>query len=223
MARNASQMDIGKIGVRGEALPALGAGPIDLARWFDADRRDQPMELEIGSGKGTFAVTYAAARPEVNLIGLEWAGAYWRYAADRCRRHGLNQVRLVQAEAAMFVRQYVPDHCFRQVHLYHPDPWPKTRHHKRRLIQQPFLSELHRVLQPCDSHDPQRGLVRITTDHADYFAWIEQAVEQAAAWFERLPFESPMPTAEGELVGTNFERKYREAGRQFHGMILRRC
>jgi tRNA (guanine-N7-)-methyltransferase len=221
LARDKS-MDVGAIGIADDALPPMAQGPIDLAGWFDADRRQRPLELEIGSGKGTFAVNYAAQDATINLIGLEWARAYWRYAADRCRRHGLSHVRLVRCEAAMFVRQYCADATFRQVHIYHPDPWPKKRHHKRRLIQSGFLKELHRVLQPPAADDPQRGLVRITTDHAAYFQWMEEAVAAVSDWFERQPFTSPVPTSEGELVGTNFERKYRAEGRTFHGMILKR-
>jgi len=216
-------LDVGEQGVPDEGLPPFEAGPLNLQAWFPTPRQNQPLELEIGSGKGTFLVAYASEQPEVNLIGLEWARAYWRYAADRCRRHGLANVRLVRVEAAMFLRQYVPDETFRQVHIYHPDPWPKARHHKRRLIQPRWLEELHGKLQPPHDEDPDRGLVRITTDHAGYFEWIESAVAEVSDRFERLPFASPLRTGdEDELVGTNFERKYRAEGRQFHGLVLRK-
>jgi tRNA (guanine-N7-)-methyltransferase len=215
-------MEVGGYGIGNDELPALSTGPVDLRGWFGQERPARPLELEIGSGKGTFGVAYASQRPEVNLVGLEWAKAYWRYAADRARRHGLDNVRMVRADAAMFVRQYVPDQCIRQVHVYHPDPWPKKRHHKRRLIQQTLLHQLYRVLLPASEADPEAGLVRITTDHAGYFAWIEEAATETGGWFEKLTFEPPLPTAEGELVGTNFERKYREEGRSFYGLMLRK-
>jgi tRNA (guanine-N7-)-methyltransferase len=215
-------LDPGQHGILDDDLPAFEQGPLDLWQWFPRHRRDKPLELEIGSGKGTFLVEYARQALEVNLVGVEWAKAYWRYAADRCRRHELDNVFLVRAEAAMFLRQYVPDATFRQVHIYHPDPWPKARHHKRRLIQARFLKELHAKLQPAGGDDPQRGLVRITTDHPRYFEWIEQAAAEVSDWFDRLPFVSPLDTADDELVGTNFERKYRAEGRQFHGLILQR-
>jgi tRNA G46 methylase TrmB len=75
--------------------------------------------------------------------------------------------------------------------------------------------ELHRVLEPS-------GLLRIATDHADYFAWMREHLAPAASLYEELPFESPASAGEGELVGTNFERKYRREGRPFHAMILRK-
>jgi tRNA (guanine-N7-)-methyltransferase len=216
-------LDVGAFGILDEDLPPFDAGPLNLSQWFAPERQALPMELEIGSGKGTFLVAYAQQQPGVNLIGLEWARAYWRYAADRARRHELANVCMVRAEAAMFLRQYVPDQSLRQVHIYHPDPWPKARHNKRRLIQAPWLRELHIKLMPPTADDPDRGQVRITTDHADYFAWMEEAAAAVEDRFDRLAFESPLAdVGEGELVGTNFERKYRAEGRQFHGLILRR-
>lgn len=211
---SARKMDVGSVGIRQVNLPPIEDGPIDLAGWF-GDRRDQPLELEIGSGKGTFLVQQAEASPDTNYIGIEYAHGFWRYAADRCRRRGLENVRLVHAEAGMFVRKYAPEGCFAQVHIYFPDPWPKARHHKRRLIQTMFLRDLHRVLR-------EGGQARIATDHDDYFAWMVEHVAAVDDIFERQEFARPESAGEGELVGTNFERKYRREGRPFHAMILKR-
>ena len=208
-------IDVGHVGIDQNDLPSIDAGPIDLRGWFPDDRRDRPLELEIGCGKGTFLVQEATERPEVNFIGLEYANAYWRYAADRCRRRDLQNVRIVHAEAASFVQYRVPDQTFRQIHIYFPDPWPKKRHHKRRLIQTEFLRQLHHALEPA-------GLVRITTDHDDYFQWMLEQVAEVADLFAPQPFEPPQSADRGELVGSNFERKYRREGRLLHAMILRK-
>ncbi|NJL32361.1 MAG: tRNA (guanosine(46)-N7)-methyltransferase TrmB [Phycisphaerales bacterium] len=203
------------------ALPSEPGGPMpyrtgfDPRLWFAEGLRGQPLELEIGSGKGTFLVQHASLLPGVNFIGIEYARAFWKYAADRVRRHQLANVRLFYGEAAMFVRGYVPDGCLRQVHIYFPDPWPKTRHHKRRLVQADFLRELHRVLEPG-------GAVRLATDHADYFAWMQDHAGQVGDLFICETFEPPRGAGEGELVGSNFERKYRREGRPFHALVLRR-
>lgn len=199
--------------------------PLDFDGWFDPDLRGRPLELEIGTGKGTFLVQTTQAQGgtrqanldqfiQANYIGIEWARAFWRYAADRVRRHRFRHIRLIHAEAGAFVRQYCGDQVFQTVHIYFPDPWPKARHHKRRLIQTPFLRQLHRVLKPG-------GCVRLTTDHDDYFAWMQAHAAQVADLFRVEPFE-PGWSPHGELVGTNFERKYRQQGRTFHAMMLRK-
>ena len=213
-------LEVGTIGVAGEHLPGLDEGPINLQQWFGSGRETYPLVLEIGCGKGTFLVQAASQNPGINYVGLEYAMAYWRYAADRCRRHGLENVRLVHVEAGSFVRNYVPDKCLQQVHVYFPDPWPKKRHHKRRLIQQSFLCDLHRKLEAG-------GIIRLATDHADYHQWMLEHATAVTDLFESLPFTSPLSLAtseeskQDELVGTNFERKYRREGRSFHAFMLR--
>ncbi|MAE64676.1 MAG: tRNA (guanosine(46)-N7)-methyltransferase TrmB [Phycisphaeraceae bacterium] len=207
-------VDVGRIGITQEALPPYEQGPIDLGAWFGAGA-ERPLELEIGSGKGTFLVQEAAAAPDRNFIGIEYARAFWAYAADRCRRRGLDNVRLVYVEAGYFLDWFVPDGCLEVVHVYFPDPWPKKRHHKRRLIQPPLLRNLHRRLTAD-------ATIRIATDHEDYFSWIGEAAAEVTDLYDRLPFERPPSTGGDEWVGTNFERKYRREGRSFHGMVLRR-
>ncbi|MHB1156913.1 MAG: tRNA (guanosine(46)-N7)-methyltransferase TrmB [Phycisphaerales bacterium] len=214
-------LDVGDIGREIKDLPPLGetaeTSRFDFRNWWPVELRDRPYELEIGSGKGTFLLQQAARHipgGEVNYLGIEWAREFWRFAADRIRRHGLTNVRLLHADATEFVTWRCGDRVFRRVHIYFPDPWPKTRHHKRRSIQVPFLRQLHRVLT-------DDGLIRIVTDHDDYFTWIEQHAAQVADLFERQPF-APGSVEEGEIVGTNFERKYRREGRPFHAMTLKK-
>jgi tRNA (guanine-N7-)-methyltransferase len=207
-------IDTGTIGIAPDQLPPTDSGPIDLKNWFSPNH-DRPIELEIGSGKGSFLVRQAALTPLVNYIGIEYAKPFYRYAADRCRRHDLNNVRLVNTEAHTFLQLYTPDASFHHIHIYFPDPWPKTRHHKRRIIQEPFLRQAHRALETG-------GLVSIATDHADYFQWMIEHTDPLTAIFERLPFARPDSAEPGELVGTNFELKYRREGRPFHGMTLRK-
>jgi tRNA (guanine-N7-)-methyltransferase len=112
---------------------------------------------------------------------------------------------MVAAEAFFFLQDCVASGSVRAVHLFFPDPWPKKRHHKRRLVQTNFLQEVARVLV-------DGGRLSIVTDHRDYFAQIEGVV--AASPLRRANFEPPPGAAEGELAGTNFERKYRRQGRE---------
>src|SRR5512142_1302332 len=80
-------------------------GPIDLLQVFG---RSAPLHIEVGSGKATFLVSQAQAQPEVNFLGIEWARKYWRHAIDRIGRWGLTNVRLVRADAPVFLRDFVP-------------------------------------------------------------------------------------------------------------------
>lgn len=209
----------GEFGILQDQLPPMGDSPevtrYDFRALWPADRRELPFELEIGSGKGTFLIQQATQLPDINYLGIEWAKQFWRYAADRARRHGLHGIRLLRHDAVVFVTWYCPDAVFRQVHIYFPDPWPKARHNKRRTLQAPFLRQLHRVLQPG-------GILRMVTDHDDYFAWIQNHAAQVTDIFEEIAFERPPATGDGEVVGTNFERKYRREGRPFHAMAMKK-
>jgi len=205
-------LDTGCYGVGLDQLSVSDGRPIDLGRWFNMNV-EGPLELEIGSGKGTFLIQQALATRGVYYIGIERASAFWRYAADRCRRHKLENVKIVHAEAEIFLHNYVAEECLRRVHIYFSDPWPKRRHHRRRVIQEPFLRMTYGKLQAG-------GQVRIATDHAEYFQWMQQQAQRVSDLFELRPFVRPESAGDGELVGTNFERKYRSEGRSFYGMVL---
>jgi tRNA (guanine-N7-)-methyltransferase len=214
----------GEFGLRAVDLPpipdAAAGNPeacrLDPRAWFDDAAR--PFEIEIGSGKGTFLVQQAEIQPDVNFLGIEWAKEFWAYAADRVRRRGLRHVRVLNADATEFLRWRVPSGIVRVLHLYFSDPWPKTKHHKRRVLQDRFLEDAGRVLV-------EGGELRIVTDHDGYWSWMEEHFGRwasATGPFERLPFHRPESAGSGEVVGTNFERKYAREGRPFHAAVLRK-
>jgi tRNA (guanine-N7-)-methyltransferase len=201
------ELNVEGVGVDADSLPR----PIG---WRDLFGNEQPVELEIGMGKGTFLTEQAKARPQTNFFGIEWANWFWRYASDRLRRNGCTNARAVRAEALFFLREHVPDASIAVLHVYFPDPWPKKRHHKRRLIQEPFMLQAKRVLPPG-------GRLQIVTDHKGYFEEnIEPAINGAAAagWLKIVDYNRPGSAGEGEFVGTNFERKYQREGRPFYAL-----
>jgi tRNA (guanine-N7-)-methyltransferase len=197
-----NEMIVEPVGLDVDALPK----PLDFAAVFGNDR---PVEMEIGMGKGTFITEAAKGHPEVNFFGIEWARWFWRYASDRLRRNGCLNARTVRADAAFFVREFVKDQSLAVLHIYFPDPWPKKRHHKRRLIQEPFVKEVERILVPG-------GRLQVVTDHIDYFEQIESVVKGSRLTV--VEYNRPGQAAEGEFVGTNFERKYRREGRPFYAV-----
>ncbi len=194
-------------------VQGVGLDPDALPRpivWNELFGNDHPVELEIGMGKGTFLTEQARARPEVNFFGIEWANWFWRYASDRLRRHNCTNARTVRAEALFFLREHVPADSLSVLHVYFPDPWPKKRHHKRRLIQEPFMKQAERVLIAG-------GRLQVVTDHQGYFEEnIEPAIRASALTI--VDYNRPGSAGEGEFVGTNFERKYQREGRPFYAL-----
>ena len=190
------------VGLDVETLGGLSIGGSCLAmtiRW----------NLRLGWERGTFLTEQAKARPEVNFFGIEWARWFWRYASDRLRRNGCVNARTVRAEASYFLVEFVPAQSISVLHIYFPDPWPKARHNKRRLIQPKFMPMVSRVLVPD-------GRVQIVTDHADYFEQIEATVKGSG--LNVIDYNRPGSAGEGEFVGTNFERKYQRQGRPFYAI-----
>jgi len=113
--------------------------PIDLAAAFD---RSAPTVLEIGFGMGETTATIAQARPDVNFLGVEVFAAGIGALAKRIDELRLANVRIIQHDAVEVVRDMIAPGTLAGAHVFFPDPWPKARHHKRRLIAQPFVGQL---------------------------------------------------------------------------------
>ena len=165
------------------------------------------VEIEVGPGKGAFLLARAAARPDLNLLGVEWVRSYALYAADRARRRGRFNVRLLCADAATVFEKMLPELAIWRVHIYFPDPWPKRRHRRRRLLTPAFLKHVCRALR-------LGGWVGVITDHAEYFRRIRAALGVTTG-LAAVPFQAPAGAGDW-LVGSNFEKKYAISGRPFH-------
>ena len=179
--------------------------------------RSVPVEMEVGSGKGTFLLEEAKAFPEKNFFGIEWANKYYKLAVDRMGRWDMANIRMMRTDAASFIAEHISDESIGVFHLYFPDPWPKKRHNKRRFFCDENLTQLLQILKPD-------GIINIATDHADYFeqmsAVAERAVEQGRV--REIDFIRPAGAGEGELVGTNYERKYMKESRKTYTLALQK-
>ncbi len=204
---------------RGRAIAPEGFGitPEELSRPVTSASlfgNDAPLELEVGSGKGTFLVTESQARPDVNFLGIEYTRRYWRCAADRLRRNDQDNARLVLAEAVTFIRDHLDDASLSGVHVYFPDPWPKTSHRKRRFVQAEHIELVAMKMR-------SGARLRIVTDHAKYFAQIDKVIRSSS--LRVIDFDALAAAADSqEIVGSNFERKYRREGRAFHTIACER-
>ncbi|MDE3261456.1 MAG: tRNA (guanosine(46)-N7)-methyltransferase TrmB [Acidobacteriota bacterium] len=186
--------------------------PLDPRGLFGGERRQAPVEVEIGSGKGSFLVAESELRPETLFLGVERARRYWLYAADRMRRRERPNARIVRGDARE-VLEAMPQGSVTGLHMYFPDPWPKRRHaHRRLLIQPEFLTACERVLAAG-------APFRVVTDDPGYFDQIEVALA-ARPRLVRSRYEPPASANEGELAGSNFERKYRLEGRRIQAAVV---
>lgn len=180
----------------------------------DVFGRSGPVHIEIGTGRGTFLVNEAKARLEVNFLGIEWASKFYRYSVDRIGRWELENVRIIRADAAVFLAEFVQAESVDCFHIYFPDPWPKKRHHKRRFICETNIKELLRCLKVD-------GVIKIATDHIGYFEQIERVLNTRRD-LERIDFLTTSGADQGEWVGTNFERKYLKENRQIYTVAVRK-
>ncbi|HUU16862.1 MAG TPA: tRNA (guanosine(46)-N7)-methyltransferase TrmB [Sedimentisphaerales bacterium] len=185
-------------------------GKIDFVRIFG---RAGPVHIEIGSGKGTFLLNQAGAQPDDNLLGIEWARKYYRYAVDRIGRWGLTNVRIIRTDAATFLADFIPDNSVECFHIYFPDPWPKKRHHKRRFICPANLERLIRCLRTG-------GQLKIATDHAEYFEQIKKVLTARNEKLQEIDFLPTAGAEASEWVGTNFERKYLKDQRPIYTLAV---
>jgi tRNA (guanine-N7-)-methyltransferase len=169
---------------------------IDLERLFP---KAQPLEVELGSGDGSFLVEYAALHPERNFIGIERLLGRLRKLDRKGRRAGLTNLRGLRIESSYFLQYLLPAHSAATLHVYFPDPWPKRKHRRHRLINEAFPTLARSSLQPG-------GTIFLRTDDSQYF-------EQMRRVFESTQDFAPVPIPETlAKVRTDFEREFNARG-----------
>jgi tRNA (guanine-N7-)-methyltransferase len=159
------------------------------------------LELEIGFGKGRFLLAQAAARPETTFLGIETALPYWRIANQRAARRGLRNLVTVCGDALYVLATCLAPGSVDAVHVYFPDPWPKLRHRRRRLLDAATVDLVLGVLVPG-------GVLSFATDHVQYGEAVEAVLRgHPQARVRRV--EGPWPGG----ARTNYEVKYEREGR----------
>ena len=160
-------------------LPARGTIPsLDVSGLFE---RPAPLEVDLGCGKGRFLLSRARRLGEANFLGVDRNLRRLAKLNQRLLDARLTNVRLIHTDAMVFLEQTLPAAGVAAFYIFFPDPWPKRRHHRRRLVSAPFAQSIHRALQVG-------GRIYLATDHREYFEWI-RAHFQAQSRFEPIaPF-----------------------------------
>ncbi|MBN2217168.1 MAG: tRNA (guanosine(46)-N7)-methyltransferase TrmB [Pirellulales bacterium] len=176
--------------------------------------RRAPLEVEVGSGKGLFLRSAAAARPEVDFLGIEIGQKYAQFAAAALAKRGLDNAVMVNGDALRLFADLLPEASVAAVHVYFPDPWWKKRHKKRRVLCESFVLDVQRVLVPG-------GELHFWTDVEEYFQ-TALALLAAATRLEG-PFEVAETEAQHDMdYRTHFERRTRQHGQQVHRSRFRK-
>lgn len=181
--------------------------PVDLKQIFG---RTAPKILEIGSGMGETTATIAAQHPEKDFIAIEVHAPGIGSLLNRIEQRGLTNLRVIPHDAKLVLQQMFTSESLDGIHIFFPDPWPKARHHKRRLIQPDFVALLCNRLKPG-------GYLHIATDwedyaiHSLYVLSNEQQLVNTADDYAPRPPHRPL---------TKFEQRGIKLGHAIHDLIF---
>jgi tRNA (guanine-N7-)-methyltransferase len=171
--------------------------------------RAQPVEVELGSGDGSFITQWATLNPETNFLAVERLLGRLRKIERKSRRAGLTNVRMLRLEASYFADYLLSPESITAFHIYFPDPWPKRKHRANRLINERFTEVLRAALHIG-------GIIYLRTDDADYFSQMTRVFES------NKNFDTVQTPERLANVLTDFERTFNAEGIQTNRAAYRR-
>lgn len=194
-----------------ELLPIYELPPdcTDATGQFEEDR---PLVIEVGCGNGQALAYMAAHEPQFNFLGIEIHEPGVGRLLRSIEEAGLDNVRVAVRDAVEVLEQQIPIASLEQVRIYFPDPWPKKRHHKRRLVQAPFLKLVAQGLR-------SGGLLHLATDWIPYAEWMLEAVADTPEF--ELVGDPYLPRPEWRPQ-THFERRGERRGHRIVDILLKR-
>jgi len=186
---------------------------LDLPALFGNDR---PVVLEIGFGNGESLAAMAAAAPERNFLGVEVHRPGIGHLLLQIERRGLTNLRVLREDAVTLLDRALAPASLAGVSLFFPDPWPKKRHHKRRIIQPGFVGRLARVIA-------SGGLFHAATDWQPYAEQMLAVLDAADTLFENTAGRGRFAPGPADRPPTKFERRGERLGHEVRDLIYRRC
>ena len=186
----------------------IAQSPESLTNRLDLEKifgRKAPLHVDLGCGDGLFLCALAQRLPDENFLGIERLLGRIRSAARKAA--SLDNVRLLQMESFYAVRYLLPAESVETFYLLFPDPWPKRRHHRRRIVTLDFLNSIHAALE-------HNGVIYIATDHLDYFRKIKKTAESIPGF--------AIDDADVDLPQSKFGLAFRQKGAPIHWLALRK-
>ena len=177
--------------------------------------QEQPIVCDIGFGMGHALIEQARANPHINYLGIEVYPAGVGSVVAAAKEHACSHIRIIQHDAIAVLRDMVANGQLAKVQLLYPDPWPKKRHHKRRIIRPSFMQEVARVL-------PQGGIFQVVTDWQPYALEIQALMEQYREQFLAVTPAVNPSLSWPDIHGTAFARKGLEKGHAISNLVYQR-
>ena len=201
-----------------ELIPETYVAPLDLLAIFG---RVAPLQVDLGCGDGSFLCELAQLHPDRDFLGIDRLVGR---VAKACRKAiAVENVRILNVESSYAVGYLLPEGSVETFYLMFPDPWPKRRHHRRRIVTKDFLESTHRALE-------NGGILQIATDQFDYFRQIERLAHASSLQVsEKLDGLKPSSLGEETSSGKNdnfpltkFERRFSALGVPIYRLALRK-
>lgn len=179
--------------------------------------RQAPLHIEIGSGFGHFMLQFCENHPDINFIGMDYRFKRSFQLAKKLDRHPFKNFRYLRAKGER-IEYLFDDHEVDALYYFFPDPWPKTRHHKKRLFQRPFLEAAFKILKAD-------GLLYIKTDHDELALWMERVISEQNQFeiiFSSKDLHGHYPDHFLAQYKTKFEKIFLEQNIKIKSFILRK-
>jgi len=187
-----------------ELIPESCTARLDPQKIFG---RTAPLHVDLGCGDGAFLFALATGMPEKNFLGVERVAGRVEKACRKADK--IDNMRVLRFETAYAVKYLLPERSVETFHLLFPDPWPKRRHHRRRIVTAGFLRTVWAALE-------ENGILRIATDHLDYFTRISRVAEELSL------FAFMQPSGEDDFPASAFEKKFASTGARIYRLELRK-